>query len=75
MIRRNKPTKKTKVEQRVSKLDSGSLLSWSEQSLYGIGKCLSSYQKNRSQDELDEALLASECLYVIMKELKARSMV
>ena len=63
----------TKVQERVSKIDTPSLTSWAENSLFGIGKCITSYQRSREAADLEEALLGAECLYAVMQELMARS--
>jgi hypothetical protein len=43
-----------------------------EQSMYTIGKHITSWQRNNISADLDEVLLGSEVFYAIAKELKRR---
>lgn len=62
-----------KVARRVSKIPTAELEIWVDQSLYEIGRCMSSYSKSREQMYLDEALLGAEALHAVVDELVARS--
>lgn len=44
-----------------------------ENSMFTIGKHISSWQRNQSNADLDEVLLGSEAFYAIARELKRRS--
>lgn len=44
-----------------------------EQSMYILGKNLTSWQKHQSDADLDELLMGAEAFYAIAKELKKRS--
>jgi hypothetical protein len=44
-----------------------------EQSMYILGKNLTSWQRQHSEAELDELLMGAEAFYAIAKELKKRS--
>jgi len=46
---------------------------WVENALFVIGKEITHYQRNKSQDSLDEALLGAEALIAIIKELQTRA--
>lgn len=72
MFRKNPEKEKTKLEKRVAAMATADLLAWSEQAMFGIGKSLSSYQRNHVEADLDEALMGAEALHVVVKELKAR---
>lgn len=75
MIRKRKEEReKTKLEQRVSKLSTPDLVSWSEQALYGIGRSLSIWQRSpESKEFLEEARMGAEALHVVLEEIKARA--
>jgi hypothetical protein len=61
-----------KVAKRVSKIPTGELEMWSDQALYELGRCLSSYGKNRDKVYLDEALQGAEALHAVVNELHTR---
>lgn len=69
---KDKP-EKTRLEKRVASIPTADLVSWSEQALFGIGRHLTSWQRNHDSVDLDEALVASEALYAVVKELKSRN--
>ena len=46
---------------------------WIDQSLYEIGKCISSYQKSREKVYLDEARNGAEALHAVVEELHKRN--
>lgn len=61
-----------KVAKRVSRIPTGELESWAEQSLTEIGRCLSKYAKAREQVYLDEALNGAEAMHAVINELHSR---
>jgi len=61
-----------KVAKRISRIPTGELEMWVDQSLYEIGRCVSSYQKNRQAVYLDEALKGAEALHAVVDELHNR---
>ncbi len=75
VMRRNKNWNKPfseKVAKRVSKIPSGELLIWSDQIIYVLSRCLSTYEKNREKVYLDEALTGAEALHAVVDELHKR---
>jgi hypothetical protein len=63
----------TRIEKRVATISTPDLISWMEQAMYTVGKHLTSWQRNQSQADLDEVLVAAEAFQAIAKELKRRS--
>lgn len=61
-----------KIAKRVSKIPTGELEMWTDQTLYEVGRCLSGYQKNRSKVYLEEALNGAEALHAVVNELYNR---
>lgn len=61
-----------KIAKRVAKIPTGELEMWMDQSLYEVGRCLSSYQKSREQFYLDEALQGAEAVHAVVEELHKR---
>ncbi len=57
----------------MSGIGTSDLVLWSENALFVIGKEITHYQRNKSQDSLDEALLGAEALIAIIKELQTRA--
>ena len=49
------------------------LVTWIEQSMFTIGRHITTWQRNQSEADLDEVLMGSEVFYAIAKELKRRS--
>jgi hypothetical protein len=47
---------------------------WAENALFVIGKEVTHWQRDKSDDALEEAALGAEALTAIIKELKKRSM-
>ena len=62
-----------KVSKRVAKIPTTELEMWIDQSIYEVGRCMSSYSKSREKVYLDEALLGAEALHAVVDELKNRS--
>ena len=46
---------------------------WIDQSLYEIGRCMSTYNKQRDSTFLKEALLGAEALHAVIDELARRT--
>lgn len=63
---------KTKVEKRVESLPTSELLHWVDQSLYPIGRNLSSWQKTENLAYLEEARLNAEVVYTIIDAISKR---
>jgi hypothetical protein len=61
-----------KVARRVSKIPTGELEQWVDQSLTEIGRCLSGYQRSREKFYLDEARQGAEALHAVVEELHRR---
>jgi hypothetical protein len=61
-----------KVAKRVSRIPTGELEMWTDQAIYELGRCLSSYQKSREQVYLDEALNGAEALHAVVDEMHKR---
>jgi hypothetical protein len=73
MWNKSKQPQQSRVEKRVASIPTDDLVSWSEQALFGIGRHLTSWQKNRNIQDLDEAEVAAEALYAVVRELKKRT--
>jgi hypothetical protein len=63
----------TRIEKRVSMVSTPDLVTWMEQSMFTIGRHITTWQRNQSEADLDEVLMGSEVFYAIAKELKRRS--
>lgn len=61
-----------KVAKRVSRIPTGELEMWIDQSIYELGRCLSGYTKSREQMYLDEARTGAEALHAVVEELYTR---
>lgn len=61
-----------KVARRVSKISTGDLEMWTDQSIYELGRCLSGYQKTRDMFYLNEARSGAEALHAVVEELHKR---
>jgi len=62
-----------RVAKRVAKIPTAELEMWIDQSLYEIGRCMSSYSKNRETVYLTEALTGAEALHAVVDELNSRT--
>lgn len=67
----NKPFSE-KVAKRVSKIPTGELTVWADQSLYEMGRLISSYERTREKVYLDELLQGAEALHAVIHELNKR---
>ena len=63
----------TKIQNRVHKLPTAELLTWSDQIMYSIGRNLSVWQKSQSTFSLEEARVGAEALHAILDALSERS--
>jgi hypothetical protein len=61
-----------KIAKRVAKIPTGELEQWVDNAIYDVGRCLSSYQRNREQVYLDEAVIGAEALHAVVEELHKR---
>lgn len=64
-----------KVAKRVAKIPTADLDTWAVQALNEIGRCLSTYDKDRNKTYLEEALLGAEALHAVVDELVNRTSV
>lgn len=62
----------TRIEKRVASLSTPDLVSWTETSMYTIGKHLNQWTKSQDPVDLEEVVLGAEAFYAIAKELKKR---
>lgn len=61
-----------KIAKRVSMIPTSELEMWADQSLYELGRCLSSYQKSREEVYLTEARQGAEALHAVVEEIYKR---
>jgi hypothetical protein len=74
-LKRNKNWDKPfseKIAKRVNRIPTAELETYVDQSIYDIGRNMSTYARGRNAAYLDEALLASEVLHAIIHELNLR---
>lgn len=71
--RQDGPQLPGKLMQRVEKISTPELVTWSENALFVIGKNLTHWSKSNDQDLLEEAHMGAEALYAITTELKKRN--
>lgn len=74
------PFKKTKpelpqtaVDRRIAKMSVSELVSWADQSLFGIGRCMSDWQRFESPEALMEARMGAEALYKVLDKIIVKS--
>lgn len=67
----NKPFSE-RVAKRVSRIPTGELILWADQSLSDLGRCLSNYEKGKDRIYLEEALLGAEAIHAVVDELYNR---
>ena len=63
----------TRIEKRVATISTPDLITWMEQSMYTIGRHITTWQRQQSEADLDEVLIGAEAFYAIAKELKRRT--
>lgn len=61
-----------KLANRISKIPTGELDMWIDQTIYELGRCMSQYTKSREAFYLDEALKGAEALHAVVDELHKR---
>ena len=64
-----------KLAKRVTKIPSDQLLSWADQAMFEISRCISEYEKNRDEIYLIEALNGAEALHAVINESYRRNVV
>jgi hypothetical protein len=64
-----------KVARRISKIPTGELSSWADQSLTELNKCLSGYQRTQEDIYLQDALIGAEALHALVNEIYNRTVV
>ena len=64
----------SRIEKRVSMISTPDLVAWMEQSMFTIGKHISSWQRTQSTDDLAEVKLGAEVFHAIAQELERRSL-
>lgn len=67
----NKPFSE-KISKRVSKIPTGELTVWADQSLYEMGRLISSYERTRERVYLDELVQGAEAFHAVIHELNKR---
>lgn len=61
-----------RVAKRVTRIPTGELTHWADQSLYEMGRLLSSYERSRDKAVLDELLQGAEAMHAVIHELGKR---
>lgn len=61
-----------KIAKRVSKIPTGELTQWADQSLYDIGRLISAYERSKEKVYLDEMAMGAEALHAVVHELNRR---
>lgn len=64
---------KTKIEKRVEKIPTAELITWVDQTLYSVGRNMSTWQKSQDKHSLEEARMGAEVLHAIMEALTERA--
>lgn len=62
-----------KISKRVAKIPTNELEMWIDNALYEVGRCMSSYGKQRDSIYLVEALNGAEALHAVVNELHNRA--
>jgi hypothetical protein len=61
-----------RLSKRVSKIPTGELTIWADQSLYQLGRYISSYERSRDKAVVEEMLNGAEALHAVVHELARR---
>ncbi|CAB4175284.1 hypothetical protein UFOVP965_139 [uncultured Caudovirales phage] len=61
-----------KIAKRVSRIPTGELETWTEQSIYEVGRLMSLYSRGRDSAYLTEALNGAEAMHAVINELHTR---
>jgi hypothetical protein len=67
------PQLPTKLTNRIEKIGTSELITWSENALFVIGKNLTHWSRTNEPELLEEAYMGAEALYAIALELKKRN--
>ena len=62
-----------KIAKRVSRIATGDLTMWADQSIYEIGRLLSIYERHRTPEAIKELTEATEALHAVVHELNKRT--
>jgi len=61
-----------KVANRVSKIPTGELSLWVDQAMYELGRCLTTYERSRDINALNEALAGAEAIHAVVDQIHSR---
>lgn len=61
-----------KVAKRVTRIPTGELTMWADQSLYDMGRLISAYERSRDKAYLDELMMGAEAFHAVVHELNKR---
>lgn len=61
-----------KIAKRVSRIPTGELSVWADQTIYEVGRLLSQYERNRSVEAITELAEGAEALHAVVHELNKR---
>jgi hypothetical protein len=67
----NKPFSE-KIAKRVSRIPTGELSVWADQTIYEVGRLLSQYERSRSIENMTELAEGAEALHAVVHELNKR---
>lgn len=76
LFKKSKPWDKPfseKVAKRVERIATADLITWSDQVLSEVSRCIRLYETNREDWILKEALVGAEALHALVAELNKRS--
>lgn len=62
----------TPLQRRLSKIPTPELAGWAHQALYGVGRTLSDWERERDDTLLAEAEEGAVALLAVLRELRAR---
>jgi hypothetical protein len=68
----HRPTSQTKLQKRVASISTPELVTWTETTLFTIGKNVTHGQRNRAPELLAEAEQNAEALLAVVQELRRR---
>lgn len=63
-----------KIVTRVRKLPTSDLVDWADQAIYTTGRCLTTYQRERNPQFLQEAQTGAQVLLAITEEMLRREL-
>lgn len=61
-----------KIARRVSRIPTGELSVWADQTIYEVGRLLGQYERNRSVETITELAEGAEALHAVVHELNKR---